>query len=73
MGPITACFFNLLTVSKKLQSALNFCQNESWKLLEIIPADLLDTLLHCNMIVSTMWRLCASVIPKGSVFFLFCP
>ena len=37
-----ASAFNLLTASKK--SVLNFGQNVSWKLLEIIAADLLDTL-----------------------------
>jgi len=40
-----ASSFNLLTVSnRKWQSVLNFGQNVSWKLLEIIPGDLLDTL-----------------------------
>jgi len=41
-----ASSFNLLTASKKLQSVLNFGQNVSWKHLEIIPADLLNTLTH---------------------------
>ena len=36
-----------LTASKKkLQTVLNFGQNLSWKLLKIIPADLLDTLIY---------------------------
>jgi len=35
-----------LLLRKKLQSVLNFGQNVSWKLLEIIPADLLDTLYN---------------------------
>jgi len=35
---LTCCF------EKKLQSVLNFGQNVSWKLLKIIPVDLLDTL-----------------------------
>jgi len=39
-----ASSFNLPAASKKLQSVLNFGQNASWKLLEIVPADLLDTL-----------------------------
>jgi len=40
-----ASSFHLLTASKKkLQSVLNFGQNVFWKLLEIIPADPLDTL-----------------------------
>jgi len=40
-----ASSFNLLTASKKLQSVLKFGQNVSpGNLLEIIPADLLDTL-----------------------------
>ena len=33
-----------LLLRKKLQSVLNFGQNVSWNVLEIIPADLLDTL-----------------------------
>ena len=40
-----ASSFNLLTASKKMQSVLNFGQNVSWKLLKVIPADLLDTLI----------------------------
>ena len=41
-----ASSFNLLTASKKLQSVLNFGQNVPGKLLEIIPADLLNTLIE---------------------------
>jgi len=33
-----------LLLREKLRSVLNFGQNDSWKLLEIVPADLLDTL-----------------------------
>ena len=51
MGPITTCFFfNLLTASKKLtESVLDFGQNVSWKLLEIMPADLLDTQVKSSL------------------------
>jgi len=41
-----ASSFNLLTASKKLQSVLNFGQNVPGKLLEIILADLLNTLIE---------------------------
>ena len=37
-----ASSFNLLTASKKLQIVLNFGQSVSWKLTQVIPADLLD-------------------------------
>jgi len=46
-----------LLLWKKLQSVLNFGQNVSWKLLEIVPADLLDT-LWCHLGCWHGWEPC---------------